>query len=455
MSNSHSQVLKFVRANDLPHLREALRDKNGMAVTLEWNMWRLNFGRIKPLDWSELQTTVVMEYAVRAWLEVRVSNLASVTAERDFVILRDLLNSTNWPDYQDGARHITQVREKFTSTIRIFLEQRSLKDKCEGEKRLESHLDTVRGWYRWSLEHELPGFDSEFVSELAEIKAPQRRNGQAVMSWDPGSGPLTRLEELQFRASLLRDSGPLSEQAGMWVTYGMGLRPQQTVLLLEKDLKIFVASNGEKFYQLDVPRVKRKGEPIRSELRRRKIGAQLGALLEKLIDENQAITTEPDFERPLLIRTKPLKGMLDGEMRPWAYMRNANYIADSLRRFVTRNNIVSVRTKKPLNASPRRLRYTFATNKAESLEPAVLAELLDHSDIRSVLVYYNAREAIAEELGQKLGKMDGQDGYQTIINSFAGIPIKVVPRETEKQLGGPELVVSCLRRLSQKTCGSC
>jgi len=455
MNHNKSELLRFIDTNKLPPLRDALRDKNGMEVILNSESWYLNFGWIRPLDWTRVKITPVIEYAFRAWLEYRVANFAPATVESDFKVMCELIEFTEWPKYSAGAEHNRIICKQLQSVAMAFIENRRMTDQREGKNRLESYLERVRGWYGWSLKYELPGFDKKFSVELAKIKAPQRRNGQAVMSWDPGSGPLTRLEELQFRGMLLRDAGPLSEQVSSWLTYGMGLRPQQTVLLLENDLKIFVASNGEKFYQLDVPRVKRKGNAVRSEMRRRKIGVKLGSLLEQLKKENQEIVTESGCERPLLMRPKPVVQLLRGAMRQWAYKRHPNYIAESLNRFVNRNKLISVRTGKKLNPAPRRLRYTFATNKAESLEPAVLAELLDHSDIRSVLVYYNARETIGQELGQKLGKMDGPTGYRTIINAFAGIKIKVVSRDTENELGGaamrrfppPEMVTDDMREL--------
>lgn len=424
----------------LPPLRTSIEDRNGMRVQLDEVMWQVaSLGTMPTYVWSQINVTPVLEYSLRAWFAYRIETCAPGTVARDFPVLQELMVSTRWPPFELSHRHATAVQQRLKSALLTFVDAHRANDQTGGTKKLEAYLERIRGWYLWSARQELPGFDEAFTKELLEIRAPSRRNGEAVMSWDPTQGPLTRLEELQFRAKLLADLGSLSRSVAIWLTYGMGLRPMQSILLLEQDLKVFAAPNGDKFYQLDVPRIKQKnGLPMRGELKRRKIGKHLGALLEQLILQHKAIETPSGVERPILVRSeKEAVKRLNGPARRWAYVKHHSYISNALRKFVVRHKIISVRTGKRLNLTPRRLRYTFGTNKAETLEPSVLAELLDHSDTRSVLVYYNARESIGEELGRKLAKNNGPTGYKTVIDAFAGVPIKVIARTKEADIGGP------------------
>src|SRR5262249_18261548 len=144
--------------------------------------------------------------------------------------------------------------------------------------------------------------------KLQALKAPPRKNGVAVMSWDPIKGPLTRAEEFQFRAALLKSTMPLKSRIACWLAYGMGLRPKQIVLLLESDLRLYVSPSGARFFHLDVPRVKKRGVADRTLSKRRKIGTYLGEMIYALIHENRDISTPFGVNRTLLLRSKPVEG---------------------------------------------------------------------------------------------------------------------------------------------------
>ena len=60
----------------------------------------------------------------------------------------------------------------------------------------------------------------------------------------------------------------------------------------------------------------------------------------------------------------------------------------------------------PLKLVPRRLRYTFAKRQAliMRVEPRILAELLDHGSVATVLVYYEPGLDLVAVLGRCLGR---------------------------------------------------
>lgn len=445
----------YAKDNGLPPLPLSVVDRDGMAVDVSRSTCSLNLGAIREFSWPITGVPTSIGYAIKRWLIYRIETCSPYTVGRDIQVMSEFSVSTGWPVDSTASREREAVSENLQNSISAFIAAARKRDIDAGTKRLEAYLERLRGWYVWCVSQDIPVFDSKYVEILRAKKAPGRKNGQAVMSWDPEKGPLTRLEELQFRSALLRDTGNLAERVACWLTYGMGLRPMQSLLLLEDDLHVLVAPDGERFYHLDVPRVKQRGVPFRSKLKRRKIGPELGRLLEELKLKNRSVKTPKGCARPLLMRAQPDLRRLSGVARKWAFVEREVYVRNSLDNFVKSHSLVSVRTGKTLKASPRRLRYTFATNKAEMLEPSVLAELLDHSDIRSVLVYYNARESIGEELGRKLGKMTGPGGYRSVTDAFAGIPIKVVSRESTtaerspstERFAPPEMIDEDMREL--------
>jgi hypothetical protein len=433
MATSSTPLDQFIADFQLAPLPRSVVDRNGLRVGTRGPEVMLNLPT-KVRNWEFPGVTPLVVYASRRWLIWRIEHFATLTVDRDFKLHEEFVHFVKWPRYLPTPRHVKELADELERQLIRFLDRIRARDKRTGTHRLEAYLERLRGWHKWCCKHDLPGFRPEFSKKLAAYTAPTRTNGKAVMSWNPEKGPLTRLEELQFRSVLLRDDGALTDRVAAWLTYGMGLRPGQCVLLLERDLHVYVAPNGERFYHLDVPRIKQPNAPVRSELKRRKIGAQLGALIESLILENREIVTPDGCERPLLLgKQSPNRS---SGAKQWALIQPPKIVSSAIQRMVSKHQIVSVRTGTLLNASPRRLRYTFATNKAEFLEPSVLAELLDHSDVRSVLVYYNARETIGEELGRKLGRADGPTGYRTIMNAFAGIPIQVVHRNEAEKRGG-------------------
>lgn len=421
---SISDLDEYASANALPTIPAVTRDREGLPVALRDNSIRLNLTLLGDA-WPGMNTCIQIAYAVRRWLIYRIETCASGTLVRDLDVLHAFLSWGDWRLREGYKTPANKLRSNLAVQIQEHLDEVRLRDATNGSKKLEATVERLRGFYIWCLNNSIPGYDEKGASLLRAIKAPGRKNGIHVMSWDPSKGPLTRVEELQFRKALLEDAGPLNERVACWLTYGMGLRPKQVILLLESDLHTFVASNGERFYQLDVPRVKKKGLADRSAMKRRKIGSQLGKLIEDLIFENRDIKTEPGVNRSLILRRVAVEQRLLTEERVWANRMLEDFVSDSLESLVDRAGLISVRTEKTMKATPRRLRYTFATNKAEYCTPAELAELLDHSDERSVLVYYNSRESIAQEIGAKLSQSSRRGGYRSVLDALAGIPIRV------------------------------
>ncbi|HLV97057.1 MAG TPA: hypothetical protein VKT82_00140, partial [Ktedonobacterales bacterium] len=187
--------------------------------------------------------------------------------------------------------------------------------------------------------------------------------------------------------------------------------PLAAILLKNKDLLSYEAQ-GSRYFQLDVPRIKKR--LLVRETKRRPISPTLGNML---IEIQQA-----DVDTPLLFWLP--------KMEPEAA------IAGAMRRFARMSHLVSSRTSGPLKLNPRRFRYTLATHLAEEGASDVhIAEALDHSSLEYVLTYSKTTTFISEPMERAtnprlmplvhlfLGIIVESDQTQI----FAGLPNQIIP----------------------------
>ncbi|MDQ6674514.1 MAG: tyrosine-type recombinase/integrase, partial [Chloroflexota bacterium] len=76
-----------------------------------------------------------------------------------------------------------------------------------------------------------------------------------------------------------------------------------------------------------------------------------------------------------------------------------------MNRWVRAAGLISPRTGKPLHLTPRRLRYTLATEMArEGASRHKIADVLDHTDLQNVEVYIEAASYIVTQInGERNG----------------------------------------------------
>jgi integrase len=304
----------------------------------------------------------------------------------------------------------------------------------------------VRDWYRWCSDNDLPGFDDpDLYYEITSLRVPGNRKGDAVRSQDPDEGPLDEVEEATLRAALLRDDGPIIERAITWTLLALGCNPANLVYLCEEDFKT-VRSGANVFYSLDVPRIKKR-QPPRAEFKTRKLDSALASLFELMCRRNQDIGIPNSHSRPLFARMTRRDDCIGTAIESFAFHHTSEDIKTLLRQCVRRLGIVSHRTGKPLQVSPRRLRYTFATRKVqEGCSMDALAELLDHTDLQHVIVYYSGR-GIVKRLDEAIAVSIGP-----LVNRFMG---RVVADESQAVDGGGRIKAEPLGRIVDiGTCGS-
>lgn len=280
----------------------------------------------------------------------------------------------------------------------------------EVREQLGSHehyrLHYLRKFYNWCCDQGFDGFSEDVAFEMNERVFGGNSKGEAVLSADPEEGPLDDREIAALTNALrgARDTSKLTltELAATWLCVGLGSNSGQLALLREEDFTtVTAAGTAGKTYLLNVPRHK-KGDPVaRSQFRTRKLNAEIGGIVEALIDEN--CRTSPkvgDRGRPLL-RRDTLRLDLDpqGELSDYSYHHVAKTLTDIVGRAVKKLGVTSHRTGEPLKVTVRRLRYTFATRLVrEGASQRVVADALDHTDLQNVRVYFDMKSDVVERL---------------------------------------------------------
>lgn len=429
MSRSTKRSSTFDR---IVGLNEPLYDMARRLIPVEGLIWRVpsvSGGRLKSLNWG------------------RFAPLPTRIAEAVVAFMRYNV-STKSPDHCLGAfgslvQLSETIAEKPQEEMRSILLRHLARLRGGGQ---EWRYHYVRDWYRWCSDQSLSGFEeSELLYELTSLRIPGNRKGEAVLSEDPEDGPLDEIEEVALRAALQRNSEFLFERTLTWSFLALGCNPKNLVHLQECDLKA-ITHDGHSFYTLSVPRIK-KGVAPRAVLKPRKLDTFLADLFTELIERNAVLDIPNGFSRPLFARATPRRDCIGSDIEKYAYHFTSNDLRTILATYVERLDVVSHRTGKPLRVTPRRLRYTFATRKVqEGCSMEALADLLDHTDLQNVMVYY-AGTSMVRHLDEALAVSVGP-----LVNRFMG---RLVESESDAIDGGGRVKTETMGRIKNVgTCGS-
>lgn len=428
MKNSSKRSPAF---DSLVGFREPLYDRDRRLVSVDGLRWRLNSvsaGVLHRLNWG-LMWPVERESA-EAFVAFMRYNVSAKSSDHSLNVFRALVG-------------VSEALEKYGGSARRVLFARLGELRAQGG---EWKFHYVRDWYRWCVDQQLPGFeDAELLYELLALRIPGNRKGEAVLSEDPEDGPLDDLEEIALRAALKRDSGPLLARALTWAFLALGSNPKNLVYLWERDLKT-VTAGEHSFHTLSVPRIKKGFEP-RAMLKARGIDAPLAELFHQLIARNQTLGIPRQFARPLFSRSTPRRDCLGTAIEEYAYHFTARDLKEMVESYVSRLGVVSHRTGKTLRVTPRRLRYRFATKKVQEGCPMeALKDLLDHSDLQNVMVYYSGSSMI-KRLDEALAVTVGP-----VVNRFMG---RIVATEADASGCGGRIKAESMGRIKNiGTCGS-
>ena len=263
----------------------------------------------------------------------------------------------------------------------------------------------LKNWYSWCSNLSLPFFKKDFKESLSNIKISGNIKGQNVLSMDEDEGPLNEEELNKLTKCLLEDENSryIKERLYLLLSLSLGCNRRNLLLLRWEDLRILKNGDSEIFL-LNVPRIKKRLARDREEFKTRELDSRIGKILK------QNMNSGPIFGEGVTGST------FNGKVKIYVVKLGIEFVVTA-----------------------RRLRYTFATRLVmNGVSKEKLAELLDHSDLQHVQVYYDLREKIkdflseaeSKELGAIFkrfkGKISKDSGDGDILYSYTQSPKKSI-----------------------------
>ncbi len=258
----------------------------------------------------------------------------------------------------------------------------------------------LRDFYTWgAFVGQYAEFDKQVALSIKEIRAQGNVKGAAVRFRDPLKGPFDGAEQRAIIDAIRRQVGTPEDRAVVMIHLELGPNPLSIARLKAQDLAKFTIksvvagqSHTQSRYQVALPRMKKRKELRETKVR--PLSKELGSLLDRL------------------------KG--DGPDSFLFHWLNPNYpegcIREAMHRFSAAGELVSPRTGKPMLLTPRRFRYTLATEMArEGAAPAQIAAVLDHTDLQNVNMYVEASSYVVDQVGKRFDSM-----FEPIARTFLG-----------------------------------
>lgn len=194
--------------------------------------------------------------------------------------------------------------------------------------------------------------------------------------------------------------------------------PLQVTQMKITDILKVSKEEGEIYYLLNIPRIK-QGLGFREEFRTFRITKDLYELVCKQAKDSLAmlsefmgrqLTTEESKDVPLFISKNKI-GLIDKSVSLDFYLKTdvlhhyRGKLTEVLKVVIKKENVFSERTGESLHINARRFRYTLGTRAArEGYGEFIIAELLDHSTIKSVGVYVQNHVDNAYKIDKTMGQ---------------------------------------------------
>lgn len=436
MNNVVNQFLTERATLPLPKIA---RTRSGIEFTPDAAKWRFRDGTIQiSMNFSLLpEACAPMLPGLKKTLIWYFENRSPRTANGNFVdflwLLRQLTNR------RDGV--IEQISPEDIAAINNLSKQN------------EYRLAAVRGFLaKWS-QLGVPGVGKDITYALKRLTPKQSPVGVAVTTLDPEKGPLTDLEfeAIQVALNNAYAQGQIDTEHLLlcYLLMALGVRPVQLASLKCSDLVVPGEPTGD--YLLKVPRAKQREQLERSEFKVRKLTRQIGDPLAAHVQNIQAEFADrlqDVCEAPLFPQRKRKDDMV---MPGFEYHSTSHSLTYKAIAVFAKLRVPSERLEGAIPVSAIRLRRTFATRAAEEGWPQlVLAELMDHSDIKNVEIYVGLTSRIRAEFSRKIA-MD----MAPLALAFAG---KIIRSEDESIRPGPASRIIDLRvdrsGASMGSCGS-
>lgn len=248
----------------------------------------------------------------------------------------------------------------------------------------EWQLWYLKDFYLWALKMRIPNFKKNIGESLSSIRISGNSKGRQVLSLDTNEGPLSEneLNELIKALTLDESSRWKQERVYLWLSLILGANTRNILLLHWSDFEV-ISKGNTKVYLISVPRIKKRLID-RQDFKIRELDTRVGKILEDFRGDNISSIS------PIFISKKHD-----------TYL-NQSTLLNNIKRYILYLGI-------NFKVTNRRLRYTFATRLVmNGVSKEKLSELLDHSDLQHVQIYYDLREKIKDFLSEAESKELGQ-----------------------------------------------
>lgn len=297
--------------------------------------------------------------------------------------------------------------------------EKQVRELMEGDasSTIKSALRLIYGWF---VEEQFPFFDEDFFDlYLDTLKfGTDEGKGKDVLMEMANRGPLTISEQRVFKEALAKvDPTKLSliELQGMvGLKFGQVLGARDTQVIKIQFKHVGVSDDGKPYLLL--PRAKQRGYKNNNKYKKRPITHSLNNLISALKSRYEDASGEKRTgEDYLLCCFNPSYGI-------------PNKLRLTSGIYMTRRLAFERALGLKFKVTNRRLRKTFCTQLIAKGTPLkVVAELMDHSDLQQLEVYYRHTHHIARKLNDVL-RAEASD----LLDAFAG---KVVAPEDASQSG--------------------
>ena len=380
--------------------RSPVLDLAGLPVPTDSEVWSLNEPtRSRSLDWSQMPIRCIGTVeATVSYVAELIKRYSPTEVVQNFAALRLLDRS---PAFLEADRCGGVVPYKALSEVHAAL----------GKEGWRTHY--LRKWYAWCCDQGFDQFSPEVAFQLSEMRIGGNAKAVSVLSMDPESGPLidTEIEAVRnaLRASGATGKLDLQERAALWLCLALGCNPMQFVLLREGDFERLATEDGQgALYTLQVPRMKKGHAQVRTEFKLRKLVEDIGAVVEQLIASNAsrraaAMRAGSGFAAPIFSRESPRPSAVGSPVHEYAMGWMASEFTAFVTAAVRKLGVISPRTGKPIHATCRRFRYTYATSLVrEGASQRAVAEALDHTDLQHVQCYFDLKSSIVTSLDRSM-----------------------------------------------------
>ena len=282
---------------------------------------------------------------------------------------------------------------------------------------LSAIIGPLRKWHALGLS----GVTDDVIEVLDRIRLTYHSRSEAVLTLDPHTGPLSRLESNLLHNALeaahASSTLPLQDYLLASLFRLLGPRPVQVAALKVCDVLVVERQDGAApDIFLNVPRAKQPASLRRQEFHPYRLPAPIGPKMaeyaQQLKDDFAHLLDDPS-QAPLFPAKKNSRIKRPDD---FAAHRTARAIGGDCTNIYRRLNVQSERCNGPINATARRHRHTMATRLAEAgTSVFAIAEALDHSTSSTAGAYIEATSSMRGRIDEALARQ-----LAPTINAFKG-----------------------------------